>query len=186
LRLFDAKEFPKISPALVEALTRDASPLVRAEAATTLGKLRPISQQAGYALEQAQNDDAVMRVRLAARQSLWQYHLVGYRGGKSADAAAANSAPEAMPGNARPPARGGASAHFPGFARESAEPPLAGGTVPPPAARPRTPTPIPGGATNPARGSTAAPKKGPAVPPASPTVDTPSTPANDGPALPPP
>src|SRR5215204_5365035 len=74
LRQYDAKESPRVVPALIDALGRDASPSVRAEAATTLGKLRPISQQAGYALEQAQNNDAVMRVRMAARQALWQYH----------------------------------------------------------------------------------------------------------------
>ena len=36
---------------LIDALGRDSSPAVRADAATSLGKLRPISQQAGYDME---------------------------------------------------------------------------------------------------------------------------------------
>src|SRR5262245_1467923 len=118
LRQFDAKEFPKVIPALMDALARDPSPGVRAEAATTLGKLRPISQQAGYALEQSQNNDAAMRVRMAARQSLWQYHLVGYRGGKSPDG---TPAPDSAAGMPRPaaPARGTVPPHYPALARET-------------------------------------------------------------------
>src|SRR5205823_5547833 len=111
-------------------------PPVRAEAAGSLGKMRPISQQAGYALEQAQNNDGVMRVRLAARQALWQYHLVGYRGGKPAETPAANAgAPPTMvttpPGPAtpavsprgQPTSRGGSLT--PAMVRETPEPPLA-------------------------------------------------------------
>jgi hypothetical protein len=82
LRQFDPKSHPEIMSALIGALSKDASPAVRSEAAASLGKLRPISQQAGYALEQAQNNDGSLRVRLAARQALFQYHIVGYRSGK--------------------------------------------------------------------------------------------------------
>jgi hypothetical protein len=160
LRQYEAKDFPKIIPALIEALNRDASPAVRAEAATSLGKLRPISQQAGHALEQAQNNDAVMRVRLAARQSLWQYHLVGYRG-KSADGPA-----EPATAMQQPPAqpKGRAASNYPGFGRETAEPPLASPDMPRPSAKSRT----------------APPAAAPTPPPAKDTT----TPAADGPALP--
>lgn len=82
LRQYDPKSHPEMLSTLIGALSQDASASVRAEAASTLGKLRPISQQAGYALEQAQVNDGSMRVRLAARQALFQYHFVGYRGGK--------------------------------------------------------------------------------------------------------
>jgi HEAT repeats len=82
LRQFDPKAYPEIIVGLIGAVTRDASPAVRAEAAASLGKIRPISQQAGYALEQAQNNDGSIRVRMAARQALFQYHLVGYRSGR--------------------------------------------------------------------------------------------------------
>jgi hypothetical protein len=82
LRQFDPKSHPEIMSGLIGAISKDASPAVRAEAASSLGKLRPISQQAGYALEQAQNNDGSIRVRMAARQALFQYHLVGYRSGR--------------------------------------------------------------------------------------------------------
>ncbi len=52
------------------------------DAITSLAKLRPVSQQAGAAIEQATHDDSV-RVRLQARTLLWQYHLAGYHGGKT-------------------------------------------------------------------------------------------------------
>ncbi len=51
LRQYDPVQFPAIMPVLVEALLTDKKPGVRAEAAQSLGKLRPISQQAGMALE---------------------------------------------------------------------------------------------------------------------------------------
>jgi hypothetical protein len=144
LRQYDPKSYPEIVTVLIDALGRDSSPAVRSDAASSLGKLRPISQQAGYALEQSQNNDASVRVRLAARQALWQYHLVGYRGGKPADAAGPNMPPDptisAPPGpatqrpmsqaNARPVLRG------PGSSRESPEPPLA---TPPAGAVPAMP-----------------------------------------------
>src|SRR5437879_4910372 len=49
LRQFDPKSYPEIMAGLIGAISKDASPAVRAEAASSLGKLRPISQQAGYA-----------------------------------------------------------------------------------------------------------------------------------------
>lgn len=166
LRQYDAKDFPKVIPALIDALNRDASPAVRAEAATTLGKLRPITQQAGFALEQAQNTDSVMRVRLAARQSLWQYHLVGYRGGKPADAAANAANGEPVAQSPRPaPSRG--PSHYPGTGRESPEPPLAAPDMPRPASRK--------GANPPAPPPPAAKAKE-SAPPAVPTTDGPALP----------
>jgi len=79
LRQYDPAQFPMIVPVLVEVMLTDSKPVVRAEAAQSLGKIRPISQQAGMALEQALNSDASMRVRLQARSSLLQYHWSGYR-----------------------------------------------------------------------------------------------------------
>jgi len=82
LREYDPKTFPEIIPALINALGKDASYSVRSEAAQTIGKLRPVSQQAGFALEQALDNDSSLRVRMSARSSLWQYTLLGYRGAK--------------------------------------------------------------------------------------------------------
>jgi hypothetical protein len=145
LRQFDPKSFPEIVSGLIDALERDASPVVRSEAATTLGRLRPISQQAGFALEQALANDAVVRVRLAARQSLWQYHLVGYRGDKVADG------PASSPGSAPAATNSGTSAtprtvaiptRFSANGRETVEPPLALPT-PTPTTRPQPPAALP-------------------------------------------
>jgi hypothetical protein len=82
LREYDPKTFPDLLPALVDALQNDPSSSVRTEAVNSLSKLRPITQQAGYALEQALANDSSIRVRVAARTTLWQFHLLGYRSGK--------------------------------------------------------------------------------------------------------
>jgi hypothetical protein len=85
LRQFDLKTFPDILPALIEALQNDPSTSVRVEAVNALSKVRPITQQIGYALEQALANDSTVRVRVAARTTLWQFHLLGYRSGKPAE-----------------------------------------------------------------------------------------------------
>lgn len=139
LRQYDPKSFPDVIPGLIDALGRDASAAVRSEAASSLGRLRPISQQAGYALEQAQNNDAAVRVRLSARQALLQYHIVGYRAAKQPETAAAGNTPN----DANKPAGSMASrpivqptsrtrpVQTPAGRNESPEPPLAGTPVPP-------------------------------------------------------
>ncbi|MFO0878276.1 MAG: HEAT repeat domain-containing protein [Gemmataceae bacterium] len=85
LRNFDASAHPEIIPALIDALLNDKKPTVRAEAAQSLGKIRPVSQTAGDALEQAHANDSSMRVRLQARSSLLSYHWAGYRTTKKGD-----------------------------------------------------------------------------------------------------
>jgi hypothetical protein len=89
LRQFDAKQFSEILPVLVEALLNDPKPSVRSEAAQSIGKIRPVSKEAGWALEQAVAKDASMRVRLQARSALLHYHWAGYHGGKESAAPAA-------------------------------------------------------------------------------------------------
>lgn len=85
LRQYDPAQFPMIVPVLVDVLLTDKKPAVRAEAAQSLGKIRPISQQAGMALEQALSNDSSMRVRLQARSSLLQYHWSGYHNTRKDD-----------------------------------------------------------------------------------------------------
>lgn len=86
LRDYDAKSFPDMVPALIEALQNDASITVRLEAVNTISKLRPISQPAGYALEQAEKNDTAFRVRAAAKSALVQWTLFhGYRQGRPAE-----------------------------------------------------------------------------------------------------
>jgi hypothetical protein len=139
LHLYDPKAFPEITTALIDALGRDASPAVRAEAADSLGKLRPISQKVGYVLEQAVANDGSLRVRLSARQALWQYHLVGYRSGKPTEPDKATGEPivSAPPGPSTPAAgmqppyvAAKVAPTTKGSVRETAEPPLADGSVP--------------------------------------------------------
>ena len=84
LRQYDPSMFPEIIPTLADIALRDPKSSVRLEAIQSLAKLRPVSQRAGGALEQATHDESV-RVRFQARTLLWQYHLAGYRGGKTPD-----------------------------------------------------------------------------------------------------
>jgi hypothetical protein len=78
LREYDTAAFPDIVPVLVDVLQHDAKAGVRAEAAQTLGKLRPVSQDVGWALEEAIKDPSV-RVRWQARSALLGYRIAGYR-----------------------------------------------------------------------------------------------------------
>jgi hypothetical protein len=80
LRQYDPAVFKDIVPVLIDVLLNDAKPSVRTEAADSLGDIRPVSKEAGWALEEARQKDASMRVRLAARYSLMQYHWHGYEG----------------------------------------------------------------------------------------------------------
>jgi hypothetical protein len=96
LRQYDPKQFPNIVPALIDALTTDAKPSVRAEAAQSLSKMRPVTKEAGWALEQAVSKDSSMRVRLQARSALLHYHLAGYHSGK-------DPAPMAVPPQSNEP-----------------------------------------------------------------------------------
>jgi HEAT repeats len=79
LRDYDAAQFPDVVPALIEALLNDKKPGVRAEAALSLGKIRPVSDPVGMALEQSLAKDTSMRVRLQARSVLLQYRWSGWK-----------------------------------------------------------------------------------------------------------
>lgn len=85
LRDYDGKTFPDILPTLIDALGNDASPLVRAEAAESIGAVRPITNKAGYALEQALANDKSMLVRISVRMALSRYRFLGFIGVSKAD-----------------------------------------------------------------------------------------------------
>lgn len=82
LREYDPKAYPEILPILIDVLMNDPKPGVRTEAAQSIGKLRPVTPEAGWALEQAAAKDSSMRVRWQAKSSLLQYHWAGYRSPK--------------------------------------------------------------------------------------------------------
>jgi hypothetical protein len=73
LRQFDAAAFPQIVPVLADVLKTDASTAVRAEAAHSLGRLRPASGAVAQALDNAASQDASKRVRWQARAALLFY-----------------------------------------------------------------------------------------------------------------
>ncbi len=95
LRHYDPGTFPEIVPVLIDVLVNDKKPSVRSEAAQSLGSLRPISQAAGLALEEALAKDSSMMVRLQARRALLSYRWAGYRSVKKDEVA--------MPSTKEPP-----------------------------------------------------------------------------------
>jgi hypothetical protein len=78
LREFDSKYSSEIVPVMIDVLTNETKPGVRREAAITLGKLRPVNQAAGQALQQAASKDPSLLVRLQAWSSLKMYQMSGY------------------------------------------------------------------------------------------------------------
>jgi hypothetical protein len=194
LRQYDPASQPDIIPVLIDVLLHDAKPSVRAEAAQSLGKMRPINQQAGWALEQAVSNDSSMRVRVQARSALLLYHMSGYHGTKTDEPPAENAAtknkepaptgplPPAVKTTTAPPppppqhpANKGRLAPTPvqpaGVPGQSAEPPLA----------PEIPDP------GPAKPMSSVAPQTPLVPTEAPALQkAPPAPSEDGPALTPP
>ncbi len=172
LRQYDAGQYPQIVPALVDALQGDPKPAVRTEAAHTLGKLRPVSQPAGQALEKAAGHDHSLRVRLQARTALMFYHMAGYSGAnakKGEPPPAPGSGPGVRPRTDEPPL---------GTPPTTAEPPLA---APQPTPPPPSPAPVAQPAPSPAPPASLyrpMPSSGPAAPP----VPRPNL-EDDGPVL---
>jgi hypothetical protein len=100
----DVRLNPEVVTALVHAIQKDSSALVRAEAAESIGQLNQVFPLAGLALESAAESDSSPAVRGAAKQALWEYHLIGYRSAKGADGIVGQTPepPIASPPGARP------------------------------------------------------------------------------------
>jgi hypothetical protein len=189
LRQYDPTTHHDIVPVLIDVLLHDAKPSVRSEAAQSLGKLRPVSQEAGWALEQAVSKDTSMRVRLQARSALLFYHMSGYHSskveetpGQSKEPPLADPAPPAVKTTTpvpvpRMPPPGKRLVPVP---TQSPEPPLAAPVTPAPAA----PPPLVPAAPPVAPAPSAAPPLVPAAPPALQKV--PAAPTEEGPSLTPP
>jgi hypothetical protein len=188
LRQYDPNAYPAIVPTLIDSLQNDKRPAVRAEAAQSLGRLRPVSQEVGQALEQAMHNDASMRVRLQARSALLQYHWSGYHGGKE---------PPTIDSAAKP---GTGSTDVPPVVNTTVKQPDRIAPQPAPVvvtSKPMTPAPIRPTTQEPPlappvpekapASSPAAPRPLPAGPPATPPSPAPAPlppiPAGDGPSL---
>jgi hypothetical protein len=174
LRDYDSKAFPEIVPVLIDVLQHDAKPGVRAEAAQSLSKLRPVSQEVGSALEEATKDNSI-RVRWQARSGLMAYRIAGYRSEPKPDEKAVTMPPTTTTAPSR-------VVQTPQTQRvvspvKSTGPVLAPGeTAPPPLAAPAPmvsgPRPLPVGAPQPIvtpasklGRPTAEPDQGPDLPP---------------------
>jgi hypothetical protein len=78
LRDFDGRAHPEIVPVLVDIARTDSKASVRLEAISSLARVRPISQDAGQALEWAATHDESWKVRFQAKSSLTRYQWAGY------------------------------------------------------------------------------------------------------------
>ncbi len=78
LREYDVRTFTEIVPVLADVLLHDKKQTVRAEALTSLSKIRPVSNLAGQAMEKAAADDESLRVRWQAKTALPKYYVAGY------------------------------------------------------------------------------------------------------------
>ena len=142
LRDYDGKVFPEIIPALIDILTNDPSSSVRAEAAESIGKVRPVSSKAGYALEQAIANDKSTSVRLSARTALLQYRIWGYIRGNSAEVALAQTSEPPLASTAGPKGSSSGSVIRPTPARDPARPaavPFSSPSPPSPPSKPEVP-----------------------------------------------
>jgi HEAT repeats len=73
----DGSKYPEIVPLLIEALKSDPKPAVRAEIVDSLAKIRPLTKEAGKALDQAKEDGS-FKVRWHARTAARVYHTAGF------------------------------------------------------------------------------------------------------------
>jgi hypothetical protein len=176
LRNYDPMAYPDIVPALVSALQGDAKSGVRLEAAVSLGKIRPVNQNAGEALERAVSADSSMRVRLQARSTLMQYHWAGYRNGKASDIPPLAAPKDAAKGGEPLPPAVRTTPATPSRFPSTTEPPLAPvEPIPAPVLRPVPPLPTP---------TEARPKPMPSAPESSGPAPLPTSTQEAGPALP--
>jgi len=92
LRDADPRSHADVIPTLIAVLQKDASAVVRREAAEAIGSYKLVYPLAGLALEAASELDSTREVRDAAREALWEYHLAGYRSPRGANGIAGQTA----------------------------------------------------------------------------------------------
>ena len=74
----DGAQYPEVASYLIEALRHDPKPAVRCEALESLVRLRPITTEAGKAIDAAKEDGS-FKVRWKARTASRTYHAAGYQ-----------------------------------------------------------------------------------------------------------
>ncbi len=171
LRSLDPRSNPEVFPALIGALQKDPSPAVRVAAADTVGRLKPVYQPAGIVLDGVAQTDPDPKVREAAQAALFQYHLGGYVTPRGPQASGSAEPPIAARRPTPPPVATfrpitntvGKGVFYP----PTAEPPLAKGLQPAPAAKPAPAAPPPALLPQPMP-----PALPPIPPPAAPSVPT--------------
>ncbi|HEV3438015.1 MAG TPA: HEAT repeat domain-containing protein [Gemmata sp.] len=87
----DPRLSSEVIQAVTEALLKDPSPAVRLTAVEVIGRFNTVFPMSGLALESTMELDASPVVRKAAKQALWEYHLIGYKSGKSGNEFAAQT-----------------------------------------------------------------------------------------------
>jgi hypothetical protein len=156
LRQYDPATYHDIVPVLIDVLLTDDKPAVRVEAAESLGTLRPVSQEAGWALEQARDKDTSIRVRTKARYVLLTYHWAGYHSDPKMKDAAVVANPKdqgktvtPVPGSSPAVTSKGVPPQSPTITPTTVRP-TTGQSAPPPLADPTTkPAPVPSQAPRP-------------------------------------
>lgn len=177
LRQYDPKAFPEIVPILIDVVRNDPKASVRTEAVSGLSKIRPVTQEAGMALEYAAAHDPSFRVRMQAKTALTFYRWAGYRSPKLPETA--------KPGETRePPLAVDSDAP----ADKHRKPRSAGPVIPPKDPKDIDPsTPITEPDPNVARPLPEGPRKSPLVPAKPPKLEKPPASSKDeGPSLTPP
>jgi len=94
----DGSRYPEIIPLLIETLRTDPKPAVRAEVVDSLAKIRPLTKEAGKALEAAKEDGS-FKVRWHARSAAKVYHNAVYQDEKKVVVTTPKSTPSATRGN---------------------------------------------------------------------------------------
>jgi hypothetical protein len=101
----DPRTSTEVVLAITEVLLKDPSPAVRLTAVEVIAQFHTVFPLSGLALETAMESDASLIVRNAAKQAIWEYHLLGYRSSKGGDGFATQTPepPLAKPAQLRNP-----------------------------------------------------------------------------------
>ncbi len=92
----DGNRYPEVVVLLIDALKADPKPSVRAEVVDSLAKIRPVTREAGKALDAAKEDGS-FKVRWHARTAVRVYHTAGYQEQDKKVAAAPGKTPPPSP-----------------------------------------------------------------------------------------